>query len=218
MRASRRFLMLLVLTLAATAAVAQNPPLDLMQGLRSGQLWAQFRGTGDRSVSGVVGNNQPFGQRVSIPSGQQFYAQRPGLQGMMGLGSLQFDLGPQEARSVMLAAVCTALNLPSPTPEDTMIPVPCPDPRLASVASVLDRRLVPQPVVQLAAWAISNNPPLFATEGYLAEAVPGTDYFAALQRREIVVQAAELLAEAGVAPAAFQMFRGLIPPARPQPR
>lgn len=217
MRASRWFLILLVLTLAATAA-AQNQPLDLMQGLRTGQLWAQFRGAGDRSVSGVVGNNQPFGQRVSIPSGQQFYAQRPGLQGMMGLGSLQFDLGPQEARPVMLAAVCTALNLPSPTPEDIMIPVPCPDARLASVASVLDRRPVPQPVVQLAAWAISNNPPLFAIEGYLAETVPGTDYFAALQRREIVVQAADLLAEAGVAPAAFQMFRGLIPPARPQAR
>lgn len=218
MRVPPWFLLLLALILAATAAVAQGPPLDLMQGLRSGQLWAQFRGAGDRSVSGVVGNNQPFGQRVSIPSGQQFYAQRPGLQGMMGLGSLQFDLGPQEARPVMLAAVCTALNLPSPTPEDILIPVPCPDPRLASVARVVDLRPVPQPVAQLAAWAISNNPPLFALEGYLAETVPGTDYFAALQRREVVVQAAVLLADAGVAPAAFQMFRGLIPPVRPQPR
>ena len=208
--------MLLCLVLPASApvgAVEQGgqvaAPVDLLEGLRDGQLIAQFRGAGDAAVSGTIGGTGTEPLQVRIPSGTQFMAQLPGRQGMSTLGSLNLNIGDGQLVQLSIATACTALGLPEPTPEDVMIPLPCPEARLARVAAVLDRYAVPQPVAQLAVWAISDNPPGQVLQPYLVEQAPGFDLAAYAQRREIVQQAAGLLQAAGLEVRAFRMFMGM---------
>ncbi len=196
--------LLVVLCTSACAA-----PVNLLEGLRDGTLWAQFRGAGGSSVSGVIGA-EPLGpQFVQIPSGTQFQAQLPGRQGMSTLGSLNIDLGEQRLAQVLIPTACTNLGLPEPTPDDVMIPLPCPDARLARLAAVLDLYPTPQPVAQVAVWALSDNPPLALVQPYLVQQAPGFDLAAHAERRVIVQQAAQLLGAAGLEPAGFRMFLGL---------
>jgi hypothetical protein len=194
---------------SAQQAVAPAGPVNLLEGLRDGTLFAQFRGAGASGVSGVIGGPGLGAQQVQIPSGTQFQAQLPGRQGMSALGSLNIDLGEQRLAQVMIPAACTNLGLPEPTPDDVMIPRPCPDARLARLAAVLDLRPTPQPVAQVAVWAISDNPPATMLQPYLLEQAPGFDLAAYAQRRAILQQAAQLLGAAGLEVGAFRMFLGM---------
>ncbi len=204
--------MLVCLVLPAAAgegAAVPGAPIDLLTGLREGRLFAQFRGAGGSSVTGVLGGVGAGPLQVQIPSGTQFMAQLPGRQGMSTLGSLNLNIGEGQLAHVSIATACTALGLPEPTPEDVMIPMPCPDARLARVAAVLDLQPVAHPVAQVAVWAISDNPPANAVQPYLMTQAPGFNLAAYAQRRGIMQQAAGLLQVAGLQPAAFRMFMGL---------
>lgn len=196
---------------AAAGAQGGDPagrPVNLLEGLRDGTLWAEFRGTGGASVSGVIGA-PPGGPRlVQIPSGTQFQAQLPGRQGMSALGSLHIDLGEQRLAQVIVPTACTNLGWAEPTPDDVLVPLPCPDVRLARLAAVLDLHPTSQPVAQLAVWALSDNPPLALVQPYLVQQAPGFDLAAYAERRAIVQQAAQLLGAAGLEPAGFRMFLG----------
>ena len=199
---------LLLLTVAAQAQVLA-PPVDLLAGLRSGWLAAEFRGAGDGAVTGIIAAAPGAAiAQVNIPSGTQFFAQRPGVQGQTALGSATINLGEARLAQVTLTTACTNLGLATPTPEDLMVPAACPDARMAQLAVTLDRYPAPQPVAQLAVWALSNNPPPWLLQPYLMQVAPGFDRFAADQRRGLVLQAADLLMTAGLSPQAFRMFWG----------
>lgn len=215
MNRPKALISVVVLLLGFSAAVGAQggnlagQPVNLLDGLREGSIWAEFRGAGGESVSGVIGA-APRGPRfVQIPSGTQFQAQLPGRQGMSTLGSLNLDLGEQRLAQVMIPTACTNLGLPEPTPDDVMVPLPCPDVRLARLAAVLDLHPAPQPAAQLAVWALSDNPPLALVQPYLVQQAPGFDLAAYAERRALVQQAAQLLGAAGLEPAGFRMFLGL---------
>lgn len=199
---------------AAVTVVGPDPggpaaaPVDLLTGLRDGLVVAQFRGAGGSSVSGTLGAAGAEPLQLRIPSGTQFLAQLPGRQGMSALGSVNLNLAPGQLAQVVIPTACTALGLPEPTPEDIMIPFPCPDARLARVAAVLDQYLVAQPVAQLAVWAISDNPPVQLVQPYLMEQAPGLDRDSYAQRQGLLENAAGLLAAAGLPVEAFRMFTG----------
>jgi hypothetical protein len=200
-------------------ALPQNGPasVGLLEGLESGAIWAEFRGAGDSAVTGVIGRNTDAPLLVQIPPGTQFQAQAGGgrsgsggsgsRQGMAALGTTNVDLTRVASASVTLPTACTNLGLPEPTASDVMLARACPDDRMASVMTAAGNPQVSRPAVQVAAWAIANDPPLWALQPFLGTIVSDQDPEAPAKRQAIVQSAAGLLAEVGVDPAQFRMFR-----------
>lgn len=197
---------LLATWMASSTAQGQGGAVDLLSALQAGQVWAEFRGAGDTAVTGVVGRNGPGPQQLIVPSGTQFLAQRPGVQGMSVIGSVPIDLGEQHIASVYIPTACTNIGLATPTTDDIMFAAACPDERLARLAVVLDKAGAPHPATQLAVWAVANNPQPWLIQMYLRQVCPGESPDAAQARGQLLMTAAELLAEAGLDPSQFAMF------------
>lgn len=195
-----------VIVLTAVS-VSYADEVDLRQALLRGEVWAQFRGWGQGAVRGTIGRSAYGPQQLSIGPGMQFQAQRRGVQGMMTLGQTHVDLRHQSVAQVIIPAVCTNLGWRSPTAADILIPVKRPNSRLADVAAVASRRRLALPVVQLAAWAVANNPPRADIERYLNEVVAGIQAPPQLEKGRLLQQAADLLRAAKLTPAEFRMFQ-----------
>ncbi|MDI9584806.1 MAG: hypothetical protein QM473_11345 [Acidobacteriota bacterium] len=189
----------------AWSAPQLGPPVDLLEGLERGQIWAQFWGGGDTGVNGVVGRGETGPRGVDISPGTQFWAQTTGRQGQTSLGRTQVDLSSQRYARVWIPTACTNFNLLAPTEEHAMNAFPCPSEDMARLCALPELWGFPRPSIQLAVWAIANDPPPARLRGYLRDQVRASDN--ALTEGGIVSGAATLLANAGLDPVRFAMFR-----------
>jgi hypothetical protein len=198
---------MMLATLPAGAEL-EPEPVDLLDALATGQIDATFYGNGDDSVKGRV-RRTPFGpEKVFIAPGTQFWAQQDGLQGMTTLGWVPIDLARSHIEYVEIPAACTNYNLPAPTRHDRMNPVCCPEPRMAALAEQVGRMHPPQPVAQIAVWAIANNPTWSEIAGLVeAEVTADTPEERAEGAEGYRDRAARLMREAGINPRNFRIFR-----------
>ncbi|MCE5238924.1 hypothetical protein LLH23_10580 [bacterium] len=195
----------LILSLVALAAgLCTAEPVDLIAGLNSGQLWAEFRGAGDRAVTGTIGRTGDAPLDVNIPAGTQFWAQAGGRQGQSTIGGRSFGLRDVKDVQVTLATCCTNLGLREATAADLMIPVACPDVRVARLLSLPGIDQQPHMAVQAAVWAIANDArPTAVRRALRAEPGVGCTAFA----DEMVGLAASLIRACGLEPGDYRLFR-----------
>jgi hypothetical protein len=200
---SGRLFVFILAALILTAVVTAEP-LDLITGLNNGQLWAEFHGAGDRAVSGVIGRTGPAPLEVNIPAGTQFWAQAGGRQGQATFGSRPVDLRDRQVARVTLHTCCTNIGLPEATAADLMLPVACPDVRLARLLGLPGLENHPHMAVQTAVWAIANDPRGSEVRRVVRkEPGVGSAAFAS----EMIAAASDLLRAAGLDPQGFRLFR-----------
>jgi len=200
------FLALVAPVLAATDA---PPPVELLAALDSGQLSAEFHGAGDRMVTGTISRAEDGPQQAVIAPGTQFWAQLGGRQGQTNLGAVPIDLRDRMVATVSFPTCCTNLLLRAPTPQDIMIPVVCPDARLAALLGKAGITQVPHMAVQAAVWAIANDARAYDVRWVLLhEKAAGATHVQRSQWADaMVAQAGELLRSIGLEPANFRLFR-----------
>ena len=222
--------------LLAPTVGAQLGSMDLLTALELGVVRAEFRGNGDSSVVGRLWGvpNGPNG--VTIEPGTQFWAQlggggggalgrggglgQPGggafgqlgggRQGMGALGQNPINLGGDRYVDVRIPTACTNIGLPAPTRRDVMVAARCPDPRVARVASLYGQPDVHPAAVQVAIWAIANDPPAKPINQFLqkvARQAIKADPQATLTADALLLQASDLLRRADVDPGLFTVFR-----------
>jgi len=194
----------IALAVLSLTAVCSAAPLDLITGLNNGQLWAEFHGAGDRAVTGTIGRTGEAPLEVNIPAGTQFWAQAGGRQGQTTFGNRPVGLQDVRMAQVTLHTCCTNIGLPEPTANDLMIPVPCPDVRLARLLSLPGLEQQPHMAVQTAVWAIANDPRGSEVRRVLRRE-PGLGSAAFVG--EMIATAANLLQRAGLEPQGFRLFR-----------
>ena len=203
-----RLLLLPMLLLAGCMmahAEALAPPVDLLEGLEEGQIWAQFWGGGDTGVNGVVSRGEGGPRGVRVSPGTQFWAQTGGRQGQTTLGSVNIDLSGQRYAQVWIPTACTNINRKAPTEKDIMYAYPCPDKDMERLSRSLTLHKPAQPIIQIAVWAVANDPPARQLGGYLRRQVRLLE--GALTTQDIMTGAARLLEAAGLDPAGYRMFR-----------
>ncbi len=200
---------LALLAVAAAVQARDNTPMELMDALATGQVEAVFYGNGDRSVTGRIRRSAFGPEQIMVEPGTQFWAQQEGLQGMTTLGWVPIDLSRRAVAYFEVPTACTNLELPAPTRYNRMVPVRCPEPRMAAVTAEIGRSMPPRAVAQLAVWAIANNPTWAAVVEYaegMADA--DTDEERAAIAQGYRLRAAQLLWQVGIDPAEYRMFAG----------
>lgn len=217
------------LVLLAGTAAAQLGGMDLLTAMELGFVRAEFRGNGDSSVVGRIWGMASGPEEVTISPGTQFWAQLGGFgagglggrgggygqlgggrQGMGALGDNRIRLGEGRYAQVTIPTACTNIGLPPPTRRDIMIPVRCPDPRVARVASLYGQPGVHPAAVQVAIWAICNDPPTKPVIRYLqkmARATTKAHPETGMTAEALLEQAANLLRTADVDPKLFVIFQ-----------
>lgn len=204
-----RVLMMVTAAVLALSACAEvlAPPVELVEGLRTGQIYAQFVGGGDLGVSGRIERGEGGPSSVYVAPGTQFWAQQPGFQGQSSLGSTSVNLAGRRFSQVWIPTACTNLNLAAPTEKEVMVAFPCPNPDMALLADSVPLGVAPRPAIQVAVWAIANDPP----KGHSVLLAYVNGQSAASQGRftpaGIFQSAAKLLADAGLAPERYRLFR-----------
>lgn len=210
---SRRGLLEIAVTLLLLAGVCAGTSAetaDLIAALDEGTIWAEFHGTGEFGVDATIGRNAGGPSFVTVPPGTQFWAQSSGRQGQSTLGWVPIDLSRKAVVSLRIPTACTNIGRRAPTPDDELFPEPCPDDRMARLCAVLSPRHDDLNAMQLAVWAVANNPSLRTIrrheEDLVAEEVTDPE----LRRQELqklLDTAATLLEKADLRPAKFRMFR-----------
>jgi len=199
---STRIILAATFLLVATACLAE--PIDLIAGLNQGLLVAEFHGAGDRTVTGTIARTGDAPLEVNIPPGTQFWAQAGGRQGQTNVGGRQVGLTDVKAVQVALATACTNIGLPEAGPADVMIPVACPDARVARLLSLPGIEAQPHMAVQAAVWAVANDAPSYEVRWALRrEPGVGSPAFAS----DMIATAANLMVAAGLEPRDFRLFR-----------
>ena len=203
----RRTLMCVIVGLVAMGVAVAGEPMELLAALREGKVQATFYGNGDESVRGRIRatGNQP--DQVYVQPGTQFWAQQEGTQGMTTLGLVPIDLRGRRYVYVTIPTACTNYDLPAPGRWDGMIPHPCPSRTMTLLSTTVGKLQPLRGVVQLAVWAVANNPTWEQVVGYVQGRAGGeTDEENAANALAMRGLAAQLLADAGVDPSAFRMF------------
>ena len=198
---------LLICTLHTSARAAT---IDLLQALDEGTVWAEFRGTGEISVDAVIGRNPGGPSFVTIAPGTQFWAQAPRRQGMTTLGWVPIDLSRQSVASLRIPTACTNINLRAPTADDEMVPTPPPNARLARLCGVVSPAEDGIHAMQVAVWAVANNPPRHAIERqaiHMLDSEATDDSARQALFDAILSDAAALLTRAGIDPKTYRMYR-----------
>ncbi len=183
---------------------------DLLDALDEGTVWGEFYGTGELGVDATIGRNPGGPKFVSIAPGTQFWAQRGGRQGQSTLGWVPIDLSKNTVVHLRIPTACTNISRRAPTPEDEMFPEPCADDRMARLCTVVLPEHDEISVVQLAVWAIANNPSRrtlqrherYMVDEQITQAAARTAAF-----EKLLSSAAKLLERADLKPAKFRMFR-----------
>ncbi|MEA3403066.1 MAG: hypothetical protein U9R79_17625 [Armatimonadota bacterium] len=204
-------------TLAVASALPalgtrRTEPMELLEALDSGTVEAVFYGNGDQSVRGRLRRGAFGPDEVYVAPGTQFWAQQiqgqQQRQGMTTIGWVPIDLSRRAYAYVEIPTACTNYNRPAPTRYDRMVPVPCPDRRMAAVSEYVGRVRPSRPAAQLAVWAIANDPPWDEVAEYLEDHAEGDTE---QERAEVVAayraEAAALMRRAGFDPASFRIFR-----------
>jgi hypothetical protein len=199
----------LVLACAWAQAATSGTTVDLLDALNAGDVRAEFYGAGDQAVTGYVERSAGGPLSLEISPGTQFWAQAGGIQGQTNLGRVPVDLSDTRIAWLTIRTCCTNIGLPAATPDDVMVPVRCPDQRLAKLLGLPQIGAEPQFGVQVAVWALANNPrraqvwQVVRSHEMAAEAPEGRDAFAAAS----LGAGASLLRRIGLEPATFRMFR-----------
>jgi hypothetical protein len=191
----------------AAAADTLGPPVDLIQGLATHQIYAQFWGGGDLGVNGIIGRGQNGPAGVTVSPGTQFWAQLPGRQGQTGLGRTSLDLSTRRYAQVWIPTACTNINLQAPTETDVMLAAACPNQDMERLSSYLADNAAPRPSVQVAVWAVANDPPPMypaLSQYILAQAQLSEGKLTPLG---IMTSAAGLMQAAGLMPTAYRLVR-----------
>jgi hypothetical protein len=198
-------LLVLGISTAGLAATA-----DLIDALEDEAIWAEFRGTGDMGVDAVIGRNPGGPSHVVVSPGTQFWAQAGGRQGMSTVGSVPIDLTENAVVRLTIPTACTNISRLAPEPRHVMYATRCPDERMRILCSRVNREKDDPGAVQLAVWAIANNPSLRTVsrhwDSIIAEDIAEGDPFEAEQER-LLDEAWDLLERANMDPADFRMFR-----------
>lgn len=199
-----------LIALMAAGAIAQDNPVNLLDAIDRGQVDAVFYGNGDESVRGRIRRGAFAPEQLYVAPGTQFWAQQPGLQGMTTLGWVPIDLSTRAVAYVEIPTACTNVDLPAPTSYHRMVPSCCPDVRMAALSEYIGRVRPPRETLQIAVWAVANNPTWDVVEGYVearatAAAPEELPALAEGYRRA----AAGLLSAVGLRPAQFRMFAGM---------
>jgi hypothetical protein len=205
--------------------------------LRLDLVRAEFRGNGEESVVGRIWAAPGGPQEITIAPGTQFWAQLAGpggggfgqigggrgggglrgggigqigggRQGMGALGQNTVPFGGDRYAEVRLPTACTDLGLPAPTRRDIMVPAPCPDVRVAAVAALYGQPGVHPAAVQVAIWALTDDPSRAALSPYLTRVVKSEGKVGLpIGPEAVLAAAAEVLGKAGIGTQAFAAFR-----------
>jgi len=173
------------------------------------QFWAQL-GAGGGGAFGRGGGLGQLGGGLGQLGGGGFGQLGGGRQGMGALGQNPVGLGGGRFADVRIPTACTNIGLPAPTRNDVMVAVRCPDPRIARVASLYGQPGVQPAAVQVAVWAITDNPPVKPISQFLQRAArqaQKADAATAVTPEALLQQAADLLRRADVEPGLFTVFR-----------
>jgi hypothetical protein len=202
----RTVLIVLLLAVPCTlwAAAELGPPVELLDGLERGLVRAAFWGAGDTGVMGAIERDEGGPSSVTIAPGTQFWAQTAGRQGQASVGTTRASLTGAFAQ-VWVPTACTNLGRPAPTARDVMVPSPCPNADMERLCRTVVLGSEPRAAIQVAVWAVANDPPYWKLRGYLAEQSDLSD--GALTPEGIMDGAARLLQRAGRDPGDFRMFR-----------
>ena len=198
---------LLLVLLAATVAHCEvlAPPVELLAGLQSGAIQAEFRGAGDDGVTGVLTRDEGGPSGVLIAPGTQFWAQAGGSQGMSSTRGTRGDLTTTRYAQVWIPTACTNIGLRAPGENDVMVPSASPNPDLVALCHAAALADVPHAMIQVAVWAVANDPPRPRIAGYLRQQAADSD--GTLTQGGIMEGAAQLILCAGLEPGAFRVFR-----------
>ncbi len=204
----RRTMMCAVVGLMAMGVAVAGEPMELLAALREGKVQATFYGNGDESVRGRIRATGRGPDQVYVEPGTQFWAQQGGQQGMTTLGFVPIDLRGRRYVFVEIPTACTNYDRPAPGRWDRMAPHPCPSATMTLLSTTVGKLQPPRGVVQLAVWAVANNPTWEQVVGYAQGRATGdSDEELAANAEVMRGLAAQLLAESGVDPSAFRMFR-----------
>lgn len=186
-----------------------NGPMDLMDGLNTGALWAEFRGAGDRAVTGTIGRTGDQPLTANIAPGTQFWAQAGGRQGQTTIGAVPVDLSGQRVARITIHTCCTNLGLPEAGDDDVMIPVASPNPSLTRLLSLPGIEAQPHMAVQAAVWAVATDPRGQTIRRALRAELPRTSTQAARGEfsSAMVALAQGLVQAAGLDPRQYNLFR-----------
>jgi len=198
--------LLLALLACGLSAPAIAATADLIDALEDCAVWAEFRGTGDMGVDAVIGRNPGGPGHVVVAPGTQFWAQSGGRQGMSTIGWVPIDLTRTAVARLTIPTACTNISRLAPEPRHAMYAVRCPDDRMR----VLDLEKDDSGAVQLAVWAIANDPPLRTLSRHwqsIIEAEITDDAMLQSEQRRLLDEAWALLQRANLAPEGFRMFR-----------
>jgi len=192
---------------AQAGAEPVAPAVELVHGLQTGQVWAQFWGGGDMGVNGLIGRGDDGPGEVIIRPGTQFWAQTGGRQGQTSLGRSSVNLSGQNYRQVWIPTACTNINLRAPTQSDVMVASPCPNEDMERLSRSLVFSDAPRPMVQVAVWAVANDPrPTdMRLKRYITQQARRSR--GALTPPDIIDGAAALLLDARLSPESYRMFR-----------
>jgi len=183
---------------------------ELLEALDTGGIWAEFYGTGELGVDATIGRNPGGPSFVAIAPGTQFWAQAGGRQGQSTLGWVPVDLSTNAVAHLRIPTACTNINRRAPTPDDEMFATACPDDRMARLCAGVVTEQDHIDVVQLAVWAVANNPSRRTLQRHEADMVD--EEITNPQAREaafekLLASTAKLLQRADLDPGAFRMFR-----------
>ena len=184
--------------------------VDLLQALDEGTIWAEFYGTGELGVDAVIGRNPGGPSFVTIAPGTQFWAQVPRRQGMTTLGWVPVNLSAQSVARLRIPTACTNINLRAPTADDEMVPTPPPNAQLARLCGVVSPAEDGIHAMQVAVWAVANNPPRHAIERqaiHMLDSEATDDSARQALFDAILSDAAALLTRAGIDPKTYRMYR-----------
>ena len=202
--------LLLALLACGLSAPAISATADLIDALEDGAIWAEFRGTGDMGVDAVIGRNPGGPSHVVVAPGTQFWAQSGGRQGMSTIGWVPIDLTQTAVARLTIPTACTNISRLAPEPRHAMYAVRCPDERMRVLCSRVDLEKDDPGAVQLAVWAIANDPPLRTLSRHwqsIIEAEITDDAVLQSEQRHLLDEAWALLQRANLAPEGFRMFR-----------
>ncbi|MGD9497450.1 MAG: hypothetical protein AB7Y46_14210 [Armatimonadota bacterium] len=197
-----------LLVLGAVVAADQGP-MSLLDAIQSGRVEAVFYGNGDQSVRGRIRPGPASPEQLYVEPGTQFWSQQPGLQGMTTLGWVPIDLSRRNIAYVEIPTACTNHDRPAPTSAHRMVPVACPDVRMAALSEQIARARPARAVAQLAVWAVANDPTWADVQAHVAarvEAQSPEELAGVVESYRL--QAAQLLWQAGIDPSLFRVFRG----------
>jgi len=140
--------------LSVTGAFAAN----IVDLLAAGKVRAEVTGSGIRNVSIRLRKTIPSTVEVSLPVGLYFIASKRAAQNMVGTASRSVTLTSDDWVTVTVPAACANKALAIPGGGDGFAIRRSPAQReLAAVLPALERASAPYPVIQAAAWILTDD-------------------------------------------------------------